>query len=145
MLVEDQADLQNNVGIKKGSSWWKVICWFEVILPSCIEALYVIHKRLFIGKKGRIRGLVAWHVVVWSLWLERNAVIFQNAKFDLLRIVDLIKCRWSWLSIDKDCKIPLAAWSIDPGASLKFYRGDHNVVFQVVLKFEHQDMNIRIP
>ncbi|OMO62830.1 reverse transcriptase [Corchorus capsularis] len=35
-------------------------------------------------------------VVIWSLWLTRNDMVFNNKHFDALQLFDLIKLRLSW-------------------------------------------------
>lgn len=107
-----------------GFVWMKVYGWlgFDVVLPFELEAAYLFHKGLFHGKKGRKRGVVVWLSVLWMVWLERNAVLFSNAQVDVIRILDLIKCRsWSWLSAEKNCNISFAAWCINQVESLKYY------------------------
>lgn len=98
--------------------WRKVHGWlgFQVPLPATFEELYWLHKGFFKKKKGNRRGLVVWHAVIWTIWLERNAAIFSTNSFDLLRMPDLIKHRsWSWLTAEKEWKYSFAAWCSNPG------------------------------
>lgn len=45
---------------------------------------------LFSGRKKKKRGSFIWHALIWSLWLERNAVIFKEEPHDLIKIFDLV-------------------------------------------------------
>lgn len=80
--------------------WMKVYDWLglEVVLLSRLTDLYIQHTGHFGSKKGRKRGVVVWHVVVWSLWVERNDIIFNHGHENLGSLLELIKCQsWSWL------------------------------------------------
>lgn len=45
-----------------------------------------------------MRGLF-WHAIVWSIWLLRNDVIFNNGNIDYMSCFELIRHRaWSWFS-----------------------------------------------
>lgn len=105
------------------SVWMEFYGWLglSVLLPDTINDLYIQHKGLFRGKKVRKRGLVLWHTVVWTLWLERNTIIFNNGKFEMGRIMELIKSRsWAWLVANKDWKIQYVGWCINPLECLKY-------------------------
>lgn len=77
--------------------------------------------KVCLGGKMKKRGLVLWHSVVWTLWLERNVILFNNGKFDVGRIVELIKIRsWSGLVANKDRKIQFVRWCINPVECLRY-------------------------
>lgn len=84
----------------------KIFRWLgqEVALPSYISNLYLQLAGLFTGGKIKQRGLLIWHMVIWSLWLLRNSVIFNSSHIDLICLLDMIKCRlWSgsWPHVDR--------------------------------------------
>lgn len=60
--------------------WLKVYAWMglDVALPNNIRALYLLHKGLIGGRKSRKKGLILWHSVIWSIWMERNGICFNN-------------------------------------------------------------------
>lgn len=42
---------------------------------------------------------VSWFATVWSIWLLRNAIIFNNESVDVEKISEMAKLRsWRWLS-----------------------------------------------
>lgn len=97
--------------------------WMGIVvtLSETVGVLYIQHKGLFVGKKVKRRGLVLWHTLVWTLWLERNAILFNIGKFDVGRILELIKGRsWPWLVAYKDWKIHYVGWCIDPLECMRY-------------------------
>lgn len=74
-------------------TWMKVYDWlgFEVVLPYSTEELYMQHMGLFGGMKRKKRGMVVWHSLIWSIWLDRNALIFKNEQFKMGRLIESIK------------------------------------------------------
>lgn len=65
--------------------WMKVLDWLclEVVLPPTIPELYVQCMGVFGKKETRKRGLVVWHAMVWTLWLKRNDIIFNNGELEM--------------------------------------------------------------
>lgn len=83
-LCEEEMESLNHLFVHCRSVlrvWSKVYQWLGldvVILPDIVE-LYLLHKGMFVGRKRRKRGLLVWHNVVWSIWLERNEVILYKS------------------------------------------------------------------
>lgn len=90
-------------------------------LSNNIGELHLQHKALLVGRKSIKGGLMVWHTVMRSLWLERNTVVFSNAHFDVLKILDLIKRRsWSWTVMEKEWKVEFSAWCVNPLVCMKY-------------------------
>lgn len=102
--------------------WMKVYGWIGlvVILPSKMSELYLQHMGSFGKKYVRKRELGVWHAVVWSLWLERNDIIFKNGEFQMGRVIEMIKFRsWSWMAIEKEWKYHFVRWCMNPLECMK--------------------------
>jgi hypothetical protein len=75
--------------------WTLVLAWLGLVTAVPGNA---IHSFDSFGapfrNKTRIKGLILiWHTVVWSIWLARNAFIFEGVKMEGREIVDAIKHR----------------------------------------------------
>lgn len=86
--------------------WSCVFSWLGFVfeMPQGVTRLYTLQKYLLRGKKKvkKFRFLF-WHATVWSIWLVRNEMIFNNGNFELLSIMELIKLRsWAWFSAAQD-------------------------------------------
>lgn len=81
--------------------WCKVYGWLQLVGAQSVnlQLHYLQDRGMLKGKEMKLRGMAIWHAVIWTIWLERNDVIFNNNKPDLIRMLDLVKCRsWSWTS-----------------------------------------------
>lgn len=74
--------------------WCSIYAWLGVSgthYQGCLQH--------FLMLEGLLVWMLVWMAVFWTIWLERNEVIFNNKKTDVLRMVDLIKTRsWSWFN-----------------------------------------------
>lgn len=60
--------------------------------------------------------MITWMATVWSIWLERNNVIFKGITANVERVADLIKLRsWFWIKANWDkFSCLLSEWLLDP-------------------------------
>lgn len=61
-------------------------------------------------------GGMLWFATVWSLWLHRNEVIFNNGNLDFEKVIDSIKVSvWTWCDsyVKKGC-FSFVDWCINP-------------------------------
>lgn len=80
--------------------WCSYAGWLG--LPTTFPEEPSAHLLHFIwpGYNNSLRGglLVIWLLVVWSLWLMRNKVIFNNGELAKEHVLDLVQVRsWQWL------------------------------------------------
>lgn len=70
-----------------------------MVQPGISSQHFMFHCGLFKGENRKSRGLLIWLAAIWSIWLERNEVVFNKKKTDVLGPLDLVKCRsWSFTS-----------------------------------------------
>lgn len=97
--------------------WSRFYGWLGIsaVQPAVSSLHFLSHRGLFKWKNRKSRGLLIWLAVVWSIWLERNEIVFNNSKTDVLRLLDLVKCRsWSWLCSSTDGLVSFSEWCICP-------------------------------
>lgn len=86
-----------------------------MVLPTNVIDLFIYHNGLLKKKKGRKRGGIIWLAVMWSMWIERNAIIFKGYEPDFTRMLDLIKTRsWSWSNTFLGAKNTFSEWCFNP-------------------------------
>jgi hypothetical protein len=73
------------------------------VLPASLEVWFLQFRSFFSEKARKKSGIAIWFFVIWSLWLSRNAVIFNSENVVIPQILDLIKTRfWSWFYANGD-------------------------------------------
>nr|KYP49176.1 Putative ribonuclease H protein At1g65750 family [Cajanus cajan] len=83
------------------NTWLVVANWLEVavVFPNSLISLYLYWTNLGIYKKHSHFLQVVWVSVIWSLWLHRNVIIFQQGTTDCKEVLDNIKLRsWKWIN-----------------------------------------------
>lgn len=77
---------------------------------------FLQHAGLLEEKKFVEVWRTCWFGVVWSIWLMRNKLIFENKLTDLNQVCDLIKIRtWFWCSVNcKGVSGFCYQWFLDP-------------------------------
>nr|KYP53045.1 Putative ribonuclease H protein At1g65750 family [Cajanus cajan] len=98
--------------------WLSVANWLEVevVLPNSLTSLYLYWTNLGIYKKSKQCFKVVWVSVIWSLWLHRNGIIFQQGVMDCKEVLDNIKMRsWKWIkSSVPGCSFSYSNWYFSP-------------------------------
>ncbi|XP_020228400.1 uncharacterized protein LOC109809480 isoform X3 [Cajanus cajan] len=92
------------------NTWLAVAKWLEVtvVFPNSITSHYLYWTNLGIYEKHSQLLRVVWVSVIWSLWLHRNVIIFQQGTIDAKEVLDNIKLRsWKWIN----CSIPVCSFS----------------------------------
>lgn len=96
--------------------------WLDhsVVSPSNLLDHYKLHAGLFVGRRLKQRGYLLWNIVVWTIWIQRNEIIFKNSSFDFMRIMDIIKsCSWEWISTSSGMFNPFSDRCVSPMECLK--------------------------
>ena len=75
--------------------WWAGIWNFHWVPPLELQDLYAQWSPPFKGIFFKKVWLAIFPIILWSLWKERNARIFQNSPSSLSQIKDLILLRLS--------------------------------------------------
>jgi hypothetical protein len=98
--------------------WEIVLNWTNLVfsLPQSVVSLLNFFAE-FRGHKWRRQGLVLiWNAVNWTLWRQRNRIIFEEDTADITRLVDEIKVsswRW-WIARSKSTPCLLYEWEREP-------------------------------
>lgn len=98
--------------------WKSVYRWtgFEVVLPAATKQHYLNHRGMVRGKELKKLWMVIWFATTWSIWLSRNAVIFNQEPFDESKQLEIIKPRvWNWFKFrGKGSNHCFSDWCIAP-------------------------------
>nr|KYP32205.1 Putative ribonuclease H protein At1g65750 family [Cajanus cajan] len=92
------------------NTWLAVAKWLEVtvVFPNSIFSHYLYWTNLGIYEKHSQLLQVVWVSIIWSLWLHRNVIIFQQGTIDAKEVLDNIKLRsWKWIN----CSISVCSFS----------------------------------
>lgn len=73
--------------------WMYLYNWLGLVtvLAGNIPNQLLHHAGLVRGKFANKGWRLIWFATVWSLWLHRNEMIFNNDKLDFDKVVELIK------------------------------------------------------
>ncbi|XP_019418409.1 PREDICTED: uncharacterized protein LOC109329191 [Lupinus angustifolius] len=84
------------------SVWQKLYSLFGIysILPSSTGSNFLSHWHLFgEAKKFHQQWMTIWFVTIWSLWLVRNKIIFEESSFNVDEVMFIINLHsWNLLS-----------------------------------------------
>jgi hypothetical protein len=100
------------------SLWGRVFSWLGVewLLPHNVVSLLNFVASVP-GRKQKRKGLVLiWNAVIWSIWLRRNNIVFENGVTDVNEIVadvKLISWKW-WIAKSKAPTCLLYEWIQEP-------------------------------
>jgi hypothetical protein len=102
--------------------WYDIMRWYGVVLvlPPSVLSSYV----LLVGcgsNKRRRKGLsIVWLAYVWVVWRIRNDCVFNNRRFEVVEVVDLIqRTSWQWfLNNTANGPCLLYEWVWNPGDSM---------------------------
>lgn len=98
--------------------WKMVYRWagFDVVLPAVGKQHFAQHRGLVRGKKLKKNWMVIWFSTIWSIWLARNGIVFNDETFDSIQLLHLIKFRaWNWFqSRGKGSSYCFSDWCISP-------------------------------
>ena len=80
-------------------SFWCGIRWlgWEFVTPLGLTQQFQAFTGLGGGKRVRLRLLLVWHDVVWTIWTSRNDLIFSSIVLREELVVDRAKLlAWKW-------------------------------------------------
>ncbi|XP_057443839.1 uncharacterized protein LOC130735993 [Lotus japonicus] len=82
--------------------WQKCYRWLNIltVLPATCGMHFLQHGGEFMTANKRQGAKSMWLAIVWTLWLSRNKVIFQNGPRDVEKVFDSAQLRaWNWLRV----------------------------------------------
>nr|KYP39460.1 hypothetical protein KK1_039239 [Cajanus cajan] len=100
------------------SVWYSLCRWlgFSSCLSDSVEGQLLTMSGFVAGKKPARVVVTIWVATVWSLWLHRNKIVFNNGVCDVLEVVESVKYRsWKWLTAGMNHgNIPFVNWLNEP-------------------------------
>lgn len=98
--------------------WMYMYNWLGVqtTLARNVWDLFSQHDRLRFCKGPKRIGRMFWFAVLWTIWLHRNDMIFNQSSLDFDRGIELIKFRvWSWCQgLVKKANFSYTDWISNP-------------------------------
>ncbi|GKV14726.1 hypothetical protein SLEP1_g25552 [Rubroshorea leprosula] len=93
----------------------------ESLLPECCIQAYEQQLYLFNNRKLALGWSVVWKAGIWTLWLVRNNMIFNEKAMVNGKAFELIQLQTvHWIKAKaKDCKISFMDWVQEPGECTK--------------------------
>lgn len=102
--------------------WIGLYRWWNLSTINAGECCmhYLQHLGLISGKKKSMIWKTCWFSIIWSIWLFRNSIIFDNKQVDIPLVLDLIKIRtWYWVKANLDNVFGcITQWCVDPGSCI---------------------------
>lgn len=117
MNVENQDHLLWNCSLARGV-WNLVADWWSLNVSQKLKIRSSIWEsvNMFFSSKVRNGWIISLAAGLWSIWLSRNKLIFNNKKDNIEVVVYLIKIRaFKWLLASKSIKDELETlWMVNP-------------------------------
>ena len=77
--------------------WWFKIWQVHIVIPSSLSDLYFLwHPPPLKGNFFKKVWRAIFHIILWTIWKERNSRIFDNISSSIQQLQDLILIRMSW-------------------------------------------------
>jgi len=98
--------------------WYQVARWlgWVFVMPMGIAQHFQAFTGLGWGKRVRLGLLLVWHVVIWTIWVSRNDLIFVGGLLREEPVVDRVKLlAWKWFRVKcpaSSCS--LYEWEVQP-------------------------------
>ncbi|XP_019455102.1 PREDICTED: uncharacterized protein LOC109356226 [Lupinus angustifolius] len=107
------------------SVWQKLYSLFGIysILPSSTGSNFLSHWHLFgEAKNFHQQWMTIWFVTIWSLWLVRNKIIFDESSFHLDEVMFIINLHsWNLLSARfKGFSFSFLEWVWNPSSCISY-------------------------
>ncbi|GLT38337.1 hypothetical protein SLA2020_125930 [Shorea laevis] len=78
------------------------------------------HAGLIGSKNFKQAWELIWFAAVWSIWLQRNQVIFGNKQDNVEEVLELIKYRsFHWLRVKPKLELLLELWKSNSRLALR--------------------------
>ncbi|KAG4919933.1 hypothetical protein JHK85_058214 [Glycine max] len=95
--------------------WWELLSWVNYVdpFPQNPKQHFLQHIHgVTQGARGD-RWRWWWLALTWSIWQQRNKIIFSDDTFDANKIMDDASfLLWTWLrNLEKDFNISYNHWS----------------------------------
>ncbi|GLT38858.1 hypothetical protein SLA2020_130760 [Shorea laevis] len=84
------------------------------------------HFKQHAGLIGNIKftaaWMVIWYAVIWSIWLQRNKVTFNDGQVEEEELVEMVKYRsFYWVRANLVPDLSIETWKADPRVALERY------------------------
>ena len=95
--------------------WWKTLSWVNIVGPLPQNPKQHFLQHIF-GVAQGVRGnrwRWWWLALTWSIWQQRNKILFSNDTFDANKIMDDVSfLLWTWLrSLEKGFETSYNHWA----------------------------------
>ena len=95
--------------------WWETSSWVNISgpFPKDPRQHFLQHGLLLVEGVRTTRWKCWWLAVTWTIWQQRNKMIFSNDSFDSNKLIDEAAfLLWTWLSnLEKDFSTHFNQWS----------------------------------
>ena len=97
------------------SVWWESLSWVGLsgVFPNHPRQHFIQHIHGMVEGVRSSKWKRWWLALTWSIWQQRNNIIFSNGSFDANRILDnAVFLLWTWLTnLEKDFNMHFNYWS----------------------------------
>ena len=105
--------------------WWESLSWVNIVgaFPQNPRQHFLQHiSGLAVGIRIN-RWKCWWLALSWSIWQQRNKIIFSNETFNGNKVMDdAVFLLWTWLrSLEKDFATPYNHWSSNLRTGFVFF------------------------
>ena len=95
--------------------WWESLSWIGILTapPQNPREHFMQHGQQVVGITKSTRWKCWWVAVTWTIWQQRNRIVFQNQGFNGSKVMDdALLLLWSWLkSNEKDFTVHFNQWT----------------------------------
>ncbi|KAL5165095.1 hypothetical protein HKD37_18G050286 [Glycine soja] len=95
--------------------WWESLSWVNKFgaFPKDPRQHFLHHGDILNDGSRATRWKCWWVTVTWSIWQQRNKMIFSNETFDSNKLIDEAAfLLWTWLRhLEKDFSLHFNQWS----------------------------------
>ncbi|KAL5179442.1 hypothetical protein HKD37_01G000746 [Glycine soja] len=127
--------------------WWESLSWIGVVtaLPQNPRDHFLQHGHQLVGNTKSTRWKCWWVAVTWTIWQQRNKIVFQNQCFNSSKVMDdSLLLLWSWLkSNNKDFTIHFNQWATNltlvgvRGILNRHIQRQHNILISPKIARQH--------
>lgn len=104
--------------------WVHIYNWFgfDVVLPSDFKSHFLQHTGFLCSRVSGFCWQLVWFAIVWSIWLHRNDIIFNNCGLEFDKLYDAIRLpAWKWCAnYVQDSYFSYPNWCMNPISCLEY-------------------------
>ena len=95
--------------------WWESSSWMNIsrVFRRDPRQHFLQHCFITAGGIRTTRWKCWWLAITWTIWKQRNKIIFSNDSLDSNKLIDEASfLLWTWLSnLEKDFSVHFNQWS----------------------------------